>query len=94
MLCVGGEDSVIADHVLHRFGHRCGQASQELHGFEDDVGLSCIVGLAQLEADLSVGQQGLSLLGKGRSEPVAQQTIQLAAVTLVAVQIGVEGEAL
>ena len=84
---------MVADHVLHRLWDRGGQASEKLHGFEDDVSLPGVEGLAELESNLSVWQQREALLGKGGAEPVAQQALQLGSFALVAVEIGVEREA-
>ena len=49
---------------------RC-EPAQEFDGLEDDITLTGVPGLTQLEDNLAVGGQRQAFLGKGRAEPVS-----------------------
>ena len=78
MRCLGGGDGG-------------GEAFEEGHGFEQHVALSSVVGLAQLEAHAAVGEQGEPPLGERRAQSVAQQSLELVAVSLEHVEVRVRG---
>ena len=70
-LGAGSEDAVESHHVLPLGRNRGDEAAQELPRLQHDFGLPGVVGLAELEADFSVGRQREPLLSEWGPEPVA-----------------------
>ena len=92
-----GEDAVIAHEILVRGRHERGEASQEGHGLEGEVGPRGVrfwPGPVQLIEDVSVGGDGDSVQGKGGAKAVAAELLESGAILGHHGAEGVQGEAI
>ena len=63
------------------------QPAQEIKWRQHDLRLPGEIGLAKLQANLASRSEGESFLGKGRPQPVTEQTLQLYTIILIYLQI-------
>jgi len=74
---------VVAGEVHSGLGHECGQASDKVQGFEDDVGGAVAVRCLERISHIPLTGQGQPVSGDGRTGDIAAQPLQLAPLVVL-----------
>jgi len=87
---VAGEHAVIAGHVEAGRRDQGAEAGEELVGVHVGVGGAAAPGRLERDADAVAGERGDGVVGEGRAQQVAADSLELLAVATVGGGRGVE----